>query len=110
MKSAVQAVENGELQKLGALFDACHTSLRDDYEVSCDELEALVKAANASNGVFGSRMVGAGFGGCVLSVCRSDDVVAAATEISANYKKVTGKKPWQHIVEPAKPARVITQT
>lgn len=110
VKSAVQAVENGELQKLGALFDACHTSLRDDYEVSCDELEALVKAANASNGVFGSRMVGAGFGGCVLSVCRSDDVAAAATEISANYKKVTGKKPWQHIVEPAKPARVITQT
>ncbi|MCH7822132.1 MAG: galactokinase [Proteobacteria bacterium] len=110
VKSAVQAIEDGELQKLGALFDACHTSLRDDYEVSCDELEALVKAANASNGVFGARMVGAGFGGCVLSVCRSDRVSEVATEIRANYATVTGQEPWQHIVEPAKPARVITQS
>ncbi len=109
VKSAVQAIENGELQKLGALFDACHTSLRDDYEVSCDELEALVKAANASKGVFGSRMVGAGFGGCVLSVCNSDRATEVATEIRANYATVTGEEPWQHIVEPAKPARVITQ-
>ena len=104
-----QAIENGALQKLGALFDACHTSLRDDYEVSCDELEALVKAANASKGVFGSRMVGAGFGGCVLSVCNSDRATEVATEIRANYATVTGEEPWQHIVEPAKPARVITQ-
>lgn len=109
VRCAVKALENGELQDLGTLFNACHVSLREDFEVSCDELEALVSAANASNGVFGSRMVGGGFGGCVLSICRSDGATEVAQEIRANYASVTGKEAWQHIVEPAKPARVISR-
>ena len=102
----VTALEDKNLQKVGALLNACHASLRDDYAVSCGELDALVECANSSDLVLGSRMVGAGFGGCVLSVCRKQDAVAAATYIQASYAAVSGSRPWQHLVTPAHPARV----
>jgi galactokinase len=108
VQRTVQALEDDDLQQLGSLLNACHDSLREDFEVSCDELEALVAAANATEGVYGSRMVGAGFGGCVLSVANTDNVEDVAAEIRANYRAVSGKEPWQHIVEPAEPARVIS--
>jgi len=106
---AVQAIGNRDIGDLGALLNDCHDSLRDDFEVSCDELESLVAVANASDGVLGSRMVGAGFGGCVLSVCQSADAAAVAKEIGASYEAITGTRPWQHIVQPAAPAVVVDQ-
>ena len=102
----VTALEDGNLQKVGALLSACHSSLRDDYAVSCSELDALVECANSSELILGSRMVGAGFGGCVLSVCRKDDAVAAAAHIQTSYAAVSGSRPWQHLVKPAHPARL----
>ncbi|MGI9271901.1 MAG: galactokinase [Woeseiaceae bacterium] len=108
VKESVEALEDGDIERLAALIDACHDSLRDDFEVSCDELEALVAAANSSSLVLGSRMVGAGFGGCVLSVCESDDIDMAASEIRANYSKVSGGEPWQHTVSAASPAAVMS--
>ena len=104
---AVMAMESGDQPALGRLLNECHTSLNKDFEVSCDELEALVAAANASDLVLGSRMIGAGFGGCVLSLCHLGDVSAAADDIRENYAAVAGKEPWQHIVAPARPVRVI---
>jgi len=70
----------------------------------------LVAAANDCEGVFGSRMIGAGFGGCVLSVTDARDTVKAAAEIRASYEAVTGQEPWQHIAEPAEPAQVVSGT
>lgn len=103
----VQALETEDLQQVGLLLTACHESLCDDFEVSSPELDALVECATSSNLVLGSRMVGAGFGGCVLSACRKDDVQAAAEHIQKSYATVSGKSPWQHQLEPAHPARVL---
>ena len=102
----VHALESDDLEQAGSLLNACHASLRDDFEVSCTELDTLVEIANADGRVFGSRMVGAGFGGCVLSVCRKDDAVAAAARIRAEYAAVSGQESLQHIVQPAYPARL----
>jgi len=110
VQRSVQALEGDNLQQLGSLINECHDSLRDDFEVSCDEVEALVASANCSEHVFGSRMVGAGFGGCVLSVCRADQSQDAADEIRVSYAAVSGKEPWQHIVKAAEPARVVSTT
>ena len=106
VQDTFDALEDKELQEVGSLLNACHESLRDDYAVSCAELDALVECANSSDLIFGSRMVGAGFGGCVLSVCRKDDAVAAAADIQASYAPLSGSRPWQHLVAPAYPARV----
>jgi galactokinase len=107
---AVVALKYSDVQLLGDSLNACHASLRDDFEVSCSELDSLVAAANSSARVFGSRMIGAGFGGCVLSVCNAHDIGAAAQEIRDNYAAVSGKAIWQHNVAVAAPARVIEST
>ncbi len=106
VQDTFDALEDNDLQEVGSLLNACHESLRDDYAVSCAELDALVECANSSDRIFGSRMVGAGFGGCVLSVCCKDDAVAAAADIQARYAAVSGSSSWQHLVTPAHPARV----
>jgi galactokinase len=106
----VQALQEGDIPNLGALITACHASLRDDFEVSCDELNALVDAANSSDHIQGSRMVGAGFGGCVLSICEHDEIDVAADEIRKNYAAVSGAEVWQHKVSAVGPSAVISKS
>lgn len=67
---AVQALKDGDLETFGALMNASHVSLRDDYEVSCHELDVLAETAWTVPGVLGSRMTGGGFGGCTVSIVR----------------------------------------
>ena len=76
-RAAAAALERGDVEAFGALLDASHDSLRDDFEVSCDELDELVAAARAVPGVLGSRMTGGGFGGCTVTAVRPDAVDAA---------------------------------
>lgn len=71
---AVAAIRAGDLETFGELMKASHRSLRDDFEVSCSELDMLVNLANATEGVLGSRMTGAGFGGCTVSLSHKDSV------------------------------------
>jgi galactokinase len=66
----VAALERDELDRLGPLMAESHASLRDDFEVSTPELDALVARLSSTPGVFGARMTGAGFGGCVVAVAR----------------------------------------
>lgn len=106
---AIAALNSGDLDKLGALISASHTSLRDDFEVSCAEVETLVEIADSCDGVSGSRMVGAGFGGCVLSVARTDQLDATISHISKSYGDVIGKKPWIHAVSPTDPAGQVNE-
>ncbi len=106
VKDTFAALERRDLHKVGSMLSACHKSLRDDYAVSCVELDALVECADSCDLILGSRMVGAGFGGCVLAVCRKDDALAAAAHVQASYLAVSGSRPWQHLVEPTHPARV----
>jgi len=104
VRDAVASMQSADIGNLGKLISASHASLRDDFEVSCDEVDQLVTIADASTGVLGSRMVGAGFGGCVLSLVESDKIDQAAQQIRQRYKDVCSSEPWTHIVMPADPA------
>ena len=77
--------------------------------MSCDEVETLVRIADACDGVVGSRMVGGGFGGCVLSVMHADRLDEIGSEISKNYGAVAGKIPWVHAVSIADPAGEVSE-
>ena len=110
VRHAFTALKSGDIEHLGNLVCASHVSLRDDFEVSCNEVDQLVAIADASAGVLGSRMVGAGFGGCVLSLIESDKIDEAARQIRQKYIDAAGNEPWTHIVQAAEPARKIAHT
>jgi len=84
--AAARALQAGELGHLGNLMSASHASLRDDYEVSCVELDEAVAALAGEPGVYGSRMTGGGFGGCTVSVLERDVVPRAMRMISERLR------------------------
>jgi len=90
---AVQALEAGDLAQFGRLMNASHLSLRDDYEVSCPELDAMVEAAWAQAGVLGARMTGAGFGGCTVSLVLNEAVESFQRDVAQRYTQATGLVP-----------------
>jgi len=81
-----------------------HASLRDDYEVSCRELDLLVDLASSRRGVYGARMMGGGFGGCTLNLIRSDCTAAFQADITNMYAETTGITPEIYICEPGEGA------
>jgi galactokinase len=89
----VRALESGDLDSVAGLFAASHASLRDDYEVSSPELDAMVEVAAAVPGVVAARMTGAGFGGCTINLVRPDAVDALATAVRHEYPVRTGLTP-----------------
>jgi galactokinase len=90
--STVDALKRGDFKEVGKLINQSHTSLRDDYAVSCPELDVAVEAA-LSAGALGSRMVGGGFGGSAIALLRVEDVDAARTAISKSFEAHGFKKP-----------------
>ena len=90
---AAAALGAGDLPAFGRLMQASHESLRDDYEVSCRELDVMADIASAVPGVFGARMTGGGFGGCVVALVRSDAAAAAAATIAREYEAATSLRP-----------------
>ena len=107
VRDAVDAMRRRDVEGMGRLVSASHSSLRDDFEVSCGEVDQLVAIADSCSGVLGSRMIGAGFGGCVLALVRVADSDNAVREIRMAYEKATDNGPWTHIVQAASPAQVI---
>jgi galactokinase len=91
--SAVQALETRDLSALGPLMRDSYRSLRDDYEVSSEELDLMVEIAAAQPGVLGARMTGGGFGGCTINLVESTAVDAFRHNVSARYLERTGLKP-----------------
>jgi len=89
---AVKALNNGDIKHFGELMNASHDSLRDDYEVTGIELDTLVEEARKVKGTVGSRMTGAGFGGCTVSIVEEDAVDNFIREVGENYHKRTGLK------------------
>ena len=89
---AVEALEKADVTRFGQLMNASHISLRDDYQVSCKELDVMVEAAWRQKGVLGGRMTGAGFGGCTVNLVESDkDKIRAFREnVTEEYKARTG--------------------
>jgi len=90
---AASALRNGELSRFGELMFASHNSLRDDYEVSCPELDLLVELAREGDGVFGARMTGGGFGGCTVNLVSAEAVDSFQTRASREYQTETGIQP-----------------
>jgi len=90
---AVQAFRSGNLPLLGSLMQDSHQSLRDLYEVSCSELDAMVEAAQSLPGFVGGRMTGGGFGGCTINLVRHAETERFAAEVSARYRAKTGIVP-----------------
>jgi galactokinase len=87
------ALRTGDLAAAGALMDASHASLRDLYEVSSAELDAMVELLRSQPGCFGARLTGAGFGGCAVALMANDSVRAAIPAVAAAYRSRTGLTP-----------------
>lgn len=90
---AAKALEGNRIDDLGKLMAESHRSLRDDYEVSCKELDTMVDLANEVDGVRGARMTGAGFGGCTINLVDSGAVAEFQRHISREYERRIGIKP-----------------
>jgi len=90
---AVETLQAGNLLAFGRLMNASHCSLRDDYEVTGIELDILVEAAWAQEGVIGSRMTGAGFGGCTVSLVKRKSVESFMENVAKLYQEKTGLMP-----------------
>ncbi len=96
---AVEALQAGDLAKFGQLMNASHVSLRDDYEVTGLELDTLVEAAWQVDGVIGSRMTGAGFGGCTVSIVKNGAIDSFIEQVGAAYLKKIGYSADFYVVE-----------
>jgi galactokinase len=94
----VTALETGDLAAAGRLFAASHASLRDRYEVSSPELDAMVEIASGVPGVLAARMTGAGFGGCTVNLVRPDAVEAFRAAVETDYPARTGLRPMVFVV------------
>lgn len=104
---AYQALCNNDLKIFGQLMNASHVSLRDDFEVSCAELDYLAEHAWMLPGILGSRMTGAGFGGCTVSLVAKAAQVDFITFLGHNYEQTFGRKAEFYIVEAGSGAREV---
>lgn len=96
---AVEALKQGDIAQFGELMNASHVSLRDDYEVTGIELDTLVEEAWKVDGVIGSRMTGAGFGGCTVSIVKTEAIDNFITQVGNTYKEKIGYAADFYVVE-----------
>jgi galactokinase len=99
VSSAVEALQSRDMAKLGQLMNESHESLAHDYEVTGEELDTITRFSRRFPGVAGSRMTGAGFGGCAISLVESDRVNEHKRQVGENYFAETGLKASFHLVE-----------
>ena len=104
--AAMEALKTANWSTLGELLFESHHSLRDDYQVSCEELDVLVELAQAQDDVFGARMTGGGFGGCVIVLVTRGALSSVATSICQGYAQQVGLSPQCYRVKPASGADV----
>jgi galactokinase len=102
--AAATALKSGDMRQFGTLMYASHTSLRDDYEVSCSELDLLVEIASGVQGVHGARMTGGGFGGCTVNLVKAEAVSDFSSQISQEYQAKTGTMPPIYVCSAAQGA------
>jgi len=107
VRSGVQALRMGNYSAFGQLMIESHQSLKDDYEVSCAELDLLVDLALKQEGVLGARMTGAGFGGCTVNLIEKNYIIAFKESIKNKYKKITGINSDIYVTPPAEGAKVL---
>ncbi|GAA4755653.1 galactokinase [Amnibacterium soli] len=103
---SVQALESGDLVRFGELMDASHVSMRDDFEISVPELDAVVEAAQAA-GALGARMTGGGFGGCAIALLPADEAEALAADVLQAFSDRGWREPVPFTVVPSDGARAL---
>jgi len=107
---AAQAIQASDWPAMGRLMYASHASLRDDYEVSCPEMDAvvdIVQSIGENGGVIGCRMTGGGFGGCAVSLVQADAVPSITRAVDGPYEKRTGKQATIFSSRPGGGARIL---
>ncbi|WP_293721248.1 galactokinase [uncultured Cetobacterium sp.] len=104
---AMEALKVGDINKFGQLMIGSHNSLRDDYEVTGFELDSLVEAALEEKGTIGSRMTGAGFGGCTVSLVKNDSLEEFIAHVGKKYFEKTGLEAAFYIGNPGDGARKL---
>jgi galactokinase len=97
VETFADGAKRGDACEMGRLVTESHASLRDDYEVSCPELDFLVETALAVPGVLGARMTGGGFGGCTVNLVRRSAVGSLREALTARYREVWGRTPEIHV-------------
>ena len=104
---AVEALKANDVVTFGKLMNASHVSLRDDYEVSCEEIDILVDLAWETEGVIGSRITGGGFGGCTVNIVKNEAVDGFVATIGAKYKEKVGHEAEFYVVDIGEGAHVL---
>jgi len=107
--TSMETLKNNDFTTFGQLMNESHHSLRDDYEVSCPELDLLVDLALNEEGVLGARMTGAGFGGCTINLAKKAYLEHFIEVISEEYKKKTGIIPEIYVSSPTAGAKMIKE-
>ena len=98
---AKTALENSDLSVFGQLMNESHRSLRDDYEVSCEELDLMVELAREAHGVYGARMTGGGFGGCTINLVKAQTCADFTDAVAHEYARATGVAPEVYVCRAA---------
>jgi galactokinase len=101
VRETVRALRSGDLENIGELMQASHASMRDDFEISCAELDLLVELARRQPGLVGSRMTGGGFGGCTVNLVRNEAVEAFRGAIRDGYQRQTGRRAEIYVLQAA---------
>ena len=104
---AKEALEKGDWNLVGELMNGSHTSMRDDYQVSCEEIDILVELAQNYPGVYGSRLTGGGFGGCTVTLVKKAAAPGLMDHLRDAYKAKTGKECFCFETQPSMGARLI---
>jgi galactokinase len=104
---AMQVMKNGNVKRLGELFNASHDSLRDDFEVTNDALNVMVDCARAQEGCYGARMTGAGFGGCAVALVKDDGADEFVRAVSAAYRQACGLEAAVYVCKASEGANVV---
>jgi galactokinase len=102
---AAEALEKGDLAAMGKLMSASHQSLRDDYQVSCREIDLLAQCAEEQPGVLGARMTGGGFGGCTVNLVKKSEFESFSENVARIYQSEMKIAPEILAVQPSAGAR-----
>jgi galactokinase len=108
--AAARALESGDAEAAGRLMVESHRSLRDDFGVSSDRLDAMVEAARETSGCHGARMTGAGFAGCAVALVDGPATAAFTMAVRRRYREATGLEPALYVCRASAGARVEPAT
>lgn len=107
VEQAEALLEAGDIANFGRLMNECHVSLRDLYEVSCPELDAMAEIAQSLEGCYGARLTGAGFGGCTVNLVSNEVVKTFVRELANGYESKTGLRPEIYVTRAANGAELV---